>query len=260
MTTPIQREAGQLLRLSDGEILPFIAATSGAVVVEVSTEWCLPCRWLRAIVRKLALEFCDRMSVVELDGNSADQFKRRYDVTSFPRMFFFRNGQFVQRHIGFNGKPEDIRRIFAEFVGVPTEDSAAELAFRSACARANDTFTAIVTPASEALEPYITAVTPALDAFEVDLQKQLTSGLITSEQASQKRAAKYQRVYAPFQDKIDALRAAQNEAILAYEAQMRQAVERYSQMQVPAAAGDLVGSSCRSGDPSCGLPPGRSRV
>ena len=75
----------------------------------------------------------------------------------------------------------------------------------------------IMAPASEALAPHIAAVSATLGELIVQLNKEVAAGRLATKAADQRLLTERTRLYAPFQPKIDALRAAQKEAIAAYE-------------------------------------------
>jgi thioredoxin 1 len=245
-----------LVRLADAEVLPFIAATPGAVIVDVSTDWCVPCRLLRPILHKLGAEFAGRTVIVDLDGDSVEHFKRAHEIASFPTLIFFKDGMKIGTHAGFDGNVDAIRRIVAEFLGVPIDEriSVAEESFRSACSRARATIDDNMAPAQEALGPDIAAVQPALDAFIANLDERVRSGDLTREEASRRRGAEYRRVSAPFQHKVDALGTAQREALAAYDAQMSEAAAHFFDAHVSLAASNTRDKpACQPGDPFCSI-------
>jgi thioredoxin 1 len=76
-----------------------IASDPGIVIVDISAEWCGPCRMLEPILHQLAEEIAD-LTVLELDIDASPELARRYDVMSFPTLLFFVEGQLVRRLIG----------------------------------------------------------------------------------------------------------------------------------------------------------------
>jgi thioredoxin 1 len=90
-----------------------IAAAEGIVLVDVSAEWCAPCRMLEPVIEQLAAETPD-LTVVCLDVDAAPELPRHYDVMSFPTLLFFVDGQLVHRLVGARGLAslrEEIARV-----------------------------------------------------------------------------------------------------------------------------------------------------
>lgn len=210
MTTLTALYANSPIRLADADVPAFLATTACPVLIDVAAEWCPPCQLLRPIIHKLAAEFAGAIVVVELDGDTADAFKQTYDVDCFPHLLFFKSGSLVQRKIGYDGA-DAIRETVAKFLGVAIdgEPSAAELAFRDACAQANARREEIIAPARQALEPHLGATKPETEALETNLAQELEAGRINEAEAEQLREDGYNRIYAPFQGEIEVFQKAQ---------------------------------------------------
>jgi thioredoxin 1 len=74
------------------------------VLVDVSTEWCPPCRVAAPIVAELAKRHAGRLKVVLLDGDQAPELVATLGVRGFPTFLGVRNGEIVARQAGFTGK------------------------------------------------------------------------------------------------------------------------------------------------------------
>lgn len=211
--------------LDEDELSRFIARKAPVIVV-VSAAWCFPCRQLAPIVRKLAAEF--GIPLAFLDGDTATKTNEAYRIGSFPQMLFFRNGELAGLHGGFHD-PADTRQAVCAFLGRQAEEGllsgeeAFQQAWRKACARTEE----IMGPSQEALRPHIEAVTPALEAAISTIRDELEAGRIGRKEANVRRNSERDRFYAPFADKIRALREAQDLALAAYEEIINEATDRF---------------------------------
>jgi thioredoxin 1 len=217
------------IHVADSEILGRLASMAGAVVVEAGMDDCVPCKRLEPILRKLSVEFADRLAVLEVDG-TAEDFQRAYRVHSFPQLLFFRDGQYVRRDIGFEGA-QQVRQSVLNFLGLDDdpEPSAAEATFRAAYVIAQAAMDEILAPPSRALEPHLEAASRVVEELEVSIAAEVASGLITSEEAREMQKGNYEQAYAPFRDKVEALRSAQAKAVTRYQEIMEMAVEEFIQ-------------------------------
>jgi thioredoxin-like negative regulator of GroEL len=253
---PAQGQQNPVLHTAAAEVPRLLGSHSGPVIVQVSTEWCVPCRLMRPIMRKLAGEFADRMVVAYVDGDSAGSFLKVHDIESFPQLLLFKDGAFVRRHNGFESAA-GIRKTVLDFIGAVDGDdpTADELAFRDACSNADAVLEAIMAPASAALAPSLEAIRPDTVAFEASLANELAAGHITRSDAGDRRHQAYARFYAPFRDKIEALKAAQARALDAYDACLNEAVEQFLQRRlVPETRSASSPFMCMPGDESCSIP------
>jgi thioredoxin 1 len=219
------------IHVADSDILGRLASTAGAVVVDAGTTHCVPCKKLEPILRKLSAEFGDRLVVLEVDGGG-EAFHSAYRVHSFPQLLFFRDGQYVRRDMGFKGAQE-VRQSVLNFLGLDDdpEPSAAETAFRAAYVIAEAALDEIMAPPSQALEPHVEAMDRAVEELEASIAAEAASGLITPEEARERQRGKYEQAYAPFRDKMEALRSAQAKAVTRYQEIMETAVEEFIQSQ-----------------------------
>jgi thiol-disulfide isomerase/thioredoxin len=218
--------AAEPAHLSDAATLAFLATSRGTVMIEVSTRDCVPCRLLKPVVQKLAMEFSDRLSVITLDDTAAE-FIRTYRIDRFPQLLFFVDGRYRGRQTGFTSGTRTRRKVTDVLGILAAEPSPRERAFRKACARARARMDTIMAPASAALEPHIVSAAPVAEKIEAAIRTDLAAGRIDADAANQRRRDEYARLYAPFQDKIAALRVSQTEALAIYEAMMDKAVQEF---------------------------------
>jgi thioredoxin-like negative regulator of GroEL len=242
-------ELRQSNQLTDAEIPWFLSATPGAVVVEASMEGCVPCRLMRPVMEKLAAEFSGRLVVVELD-RAARSFHRAYDVERFPQLLFFVDGRYVDRKIGFEGADETRDAIVNFLAFTPGEPSAAELSFRAACTRAQARLDEIMKPAGDALAPHMATIAPGIEAVDAAIKREVAAGRLRAEDAPERRKTDYARLYAPFQTEIEALRQAQAEGLLAYDAVMTEAVALFAQ-HMRSTRPQTVAAACLPGQLFC---------
>ena len=85
------------------------------VLIDVSTEWCPPCRVAAPVVVDLARRYRGRVKVIAIDGDESPRLAAELGVRGFPTFLGIVNGEVVARRAGFGGKG-------------PLESLAAELA------------------------------------------------------------------------------------------------------------------------------------
>lgn len=74
------------------------------VLIDVSTEWCPPCKAAKPVVADLAKRHAGRLKVVMLDGDEAADLVATLGVRGFPTFLGVRDGEIVARQAGFGGK------------------------------------------------------------------------------------------------------------------------------------------------------------
>ena len=74
------------------------------VFVDFFAEWCGPCKMAEPIINELAEEYKDKMVIGKLDVDVNKEYAGKYGVMSIPTAIVFKDGEEVDRMIGFAGK------------------------------------------------------------------------------------------------------------------------------------------------------------
>ena len=81
------------------------------VVVDFWATWCGPCRMLSPILDEVEEEMADKITVVKVNVDDADQIAMQYRIMSIPTLLFFKNGQIVDKTVGAMPKNQLIDKI-----------------------------------------------------------------------------------------------------------------------------------------------------
>jgi thioredoxin 1 len=69
-------------------------------VVDLTAEWCGPCRMVGPIIHELAAEYEGRIVAGELNVDANPVTTATYHVRNIPTVLFFKNGQVVDKQVG----------------------------------------------------------------------------------------------------------------------------------------------------------------
>ncbi len=90
-----------------------VLKAEGLVMVEFWTMWCTPCREMSPMIKEVADEFADNVTVVKLERDQNEDIAEKYKVVNVPSFLFFREGERIDRVGGVLTKAELKERIEA---------------------------------------------------------------------------------------------------------------------------------------------------
>lgn len=80
------------------------ALRAKVAVVDFSATWCGPCKMLSPIMEELSEEMAGQVEFYNADTDENMDLALANKVTSIPALFLLRDGQIVDRMIGFQSK------------------------------------------------------------------------------------------------------------------------------------------------------------
>ena len=83
------------------------------VIVDFWATWCGPCRMLSPLLDEVEEEMADKIEVVKVNVDDADEVAMRYRIMSIPTLLFFKNGAMVDRSVGAMPKSALVDKINA---------------------------------------------------------------------------------------------------------------------------------------------------
>lgn len=81
-----------------------VLESSTPVLVDFWADWCGPCKMIAPLVDEIAKEYDGKLRVAKMDVDANPNIPQMYDIQGIPTLILFKNGQPVQRIVGFKSK------------------------------------------------------------------------------------------------------------------------------------------------------------
>jgi thioredoxin 1 len=89
--------------------LPELIAQDKTTIVDFWAEWCGPCRNLGPVLDDIAKED-PNIQIVKVNVEDNSELSVEYGVRGIPAVFIYRNGQQINKFVGFKPK-DDIKKL-----------------------------------------------------------------------------------------------------------------------------------------------------
>ena len=101
------------VHVSDSTFEKQVLESEQPVLVDFWAEWCGPCKMIAPVLKELAQEMDGKLTIGKLDVDENQNTAMAYGVFSIPTLLLFKNGEPVERIVGFQPKPQLMNRLQA---------------------------------------------------------------------------------------------------------------------------------------------------
>lgn len=98
-------------KISDQDFQEKVLDSTTPVVVDFYADWCGPCRIATPVIEEIAEEYEGKLVVVKVNIDEDAELAARYQVMSIPTVLLFKDGQEIDRIIGFGGKEKYLQAV-----------------------------------------------------------------------------------------------------------------------------------------------------
>ncbi len=100
--------------IENERVLSEVLNNEKLVIVDFFAEWCGPCQMLAPILKEIDEAYSGKVEIYKVNVDESADCAMRYGITAMPTMVFFKDGEEVERVVGFLPK-EEIEKIIKEF-------------------------------------------------------------------------------------------------------------------------------------------------
>ncbi len=81
------------------------------ILVDFWAEWCGPCKMIAPVLEELAVELDGQLVISKLNVDDNPDTSQAFAVLSIPTLLVFKNGEPVDRIVGYQPKPKLLARL-----------------------------------------------------------------------------------------------------------------------------------------------------
>jgi thioredoxin 1 len=102
---------GKPIEVTDKTFEEVVLNAELPTVVDFWAVWCGPCKMIAPILEELAEEYQGQLQVAKLDVDSNNKTAFDYGVMGIPTLLLFKEGQEVERLVGFMPKDKLLAKL-----------------------------------------------------------------------------------------------------------------------------------------------------
>ena len=103
MTKPIE--------VTDETFEEMVLKADMPTIVDFWAVWCGPCKMIAPVLEQIAGEYAEKLKITKLDVDYNNESAMKYGVMSIPTLILFKDGQPVERIVGFMPKDKLLKRL-----------------------------------------------------------------------------------------------------------------------------------------------------
>jgi len=92
-----------MIRVNETNLEESLPST-GLALVDFGAAWCPPCKTLKPIMVEIGTDYAEKVAVFEVDCDESPELASKYGVMSMPTVLLFRDGEAVEKLVGFRPK------------------------------------------------------------------------------------------------------------------------------------------------------------
>jgi len=96
----------RILVLNDTDFKKVLSGLNIPFLIDFWAEWCGPCKMIAPVVEEIAAEYEGKIQVGKINVDENQEVPASYKVISIPTLVIFKDGEELDRSIGYKTKDE----------------------------------------------------------------------------------------------------------------------------------------------------------
>ncbi len=101
--------------VTDSTFEELVLQAEKPTAVDFWAVWCGPCKMIAPLLEEIASEYADQLQIAKLDVDGNMGTAQRYGVHSIPTLILFKDGEPVERIIGYMPKQTLLNKLSPHF-------------------------------------------------------------------------------------------------------------------------------------------------
>lgn len=99
------------VQVTDSTFEDVVVNSDTPVLVDFWAEWCGPCKMIAPVLDEIAKDLDGKLVIGKLDIDENQDTAMAFGVMSIPTLLLFKNGEPVERIVGYQPKPQLMSRL-----------------------------------------------------------------------------------------------------------------------------------------------------
>lgn len=97
--------------IEHNQLIEEVVKSNKIVIVDFFATWCVPCQMMTEVLREIDIDYAEAVEIFKVDVDEQEATALRYGIEAMPTLIFFKDGEEVERKVGYVDKDAMVRII-----------------------------------------------------------------------------------------------------------------------------------------------------